>query len=70
MASAAALELRPFCPEEGLGANELCWITGAGEPVGSDVSFMFSSAATEKKTEDKTANYTKNKIHTSLLGSR
>lgn len=49
MASAAALELRPLCPAEGLGAKELCWITGAGEPVGSDVSFMLSSAATKNK---------------------
>lgn len=49
MASAAALELRPFCPAEGLGAKELCWITGAGEPVGSEVSFMLSSAAAQKK---------------------
>lgn len=49
MASAAALELRPFCPTEGLGAKELCWITGAGEPVGSEVSFMLSSAATKSK---------------------
>lgn len=45
MASAAALELRPFCPAEGLCAKELCWITGAGEPVGSELSFMLSSAA-------------------------
>lgn len=48
IASAAALELRPFCPVEGLGAKELCWITGAGEPVGSDMSFMLSSAAIQK----------------------
>lgn len=47
MASAAALELRPFCPAEGLGAKELCWMTGAGEPVGSEVSFILSSAATK-----------------------
>ena len=49
MASAAALELRPFWPGEALGANELCWITGAGEPVGSEVSFMLSSAAAGEK---------------------
>lgn len=49
MASAAALELRPFCPAEGLGAKELCWMTGAGEPVGSEVSFILSSAATKGK---------------------
>lgn len=51
MASAAALELRPLCPIEGLGARELCWMTGAGEPVGSEVSFILSSAAaTEQKS--------------------
>lgn len=50
MASAAALELRPLCPVEGFGARELCWMTGAGEPVGSEVSFILSSAAaTEHK---------------------
>lgn len=49
MASAAALELRPLWPPEGLGASELCWMTGAGEPVGSEVSFMLSSAATMSK---------------------
>lgn len=53
MASAAALELRPFCPAERLGAKELCWITGAGDPVGSEVSFMLSSAATQKKRQHK-----------------
>lgn len=47
MASAAALELRPLCLVEGLGAKELCWMTGAGEPVGSEVSFKLSSAAKE-----------------------
>lgn len=49
MASAAALVLKPFWPTEGLGAKELCWITGAGEPVGSDVSFRLSSAAAENR---------------------
>lgn len=51
MASAAALELRPLCPTEGLGARELCWMTGAGEPVGSEVSFILSSAAATEQRE-------------------
>lgn len=44
-ASAAARELTPFGPDdpEGLRATELCWITGAGEPVASHISFMDSS---------------------------
>lgn len=44
-ASAAARELMPFGPDdpEGLSATELCWITGAGEPVASHTSFMDSS---------------------------
>lgn len=44
-ASAAARELMPFGPDdpEGLRATELCWITGAGEPVASHTSFMDSS---------------------------
>lgn len=53
MASAAALELRPLCPAEGLCAKELCWITGAGDPVGSELSFMLSSTAAEKKEDDR-----------------
>lgn len=50
-ASAAARELRPLGPtvDEGLWARELCWMTGAGEPVGSDVSFMCSSPERHKK---------------------
>lgn len=50
-ASAAARELRPLGPtvDEGLWARELCWMTGAGEPVGSDVSFMCSSPERQKK---------------------
>lgn len=46
MASAAARALRPLWPAEGLGARELCWMTGAGEPVGSEDSFMLPSADT------------------------
>ena len=45
MASAAARELRPL----GTPEWELCWITGAGEPVGSEVSFMLSSAAADTR---------------------
>lgn len=44
-ASAAARELKPLGPvaDEGLGAKELCCMTGAGEPVGSDVTLICSS---------------------------
>lgn len=49
-ASAAARELTPFGPDdpEGLSATELCWITGAGEPVASHTSFMDSSPGGHK----------------------
>lgn len=50
-ASAAAREVKPLGPvaDEGLGAKELCCMTGAGEPVGSDVSLICTSPERHKE---------------------
>lgn len=49
MATASAAE-RTFIPL-GEAVTELCWMTGAGEPVGSELSFGLSGFAGERERE-------------------